>query len=433
MGVQISGDTGNVLATKGTYTGNLTIGGVLTYEDVTNVDSIGIVTARAGVLVGSGITLSKDGDIFATGVSTSTKVHVGVDTGVYGEDLVVTGNSRVTGITTFGDSDNPALMLNIDATSGLPAISIPHSIIHSGDTDTKISFPAADTITAETGGSERIRIDSNGYAGIGANDPHLYYSKTLVVNAGDGEGDGGGITIKGGSTHTNYLMFADSNSGAARYDGYVGYSHGSQRLDLATAGAARANIDSSGNLTIGNGNLVIGTSGKGIDFSATADSSGSMDNELFDDYEEGLFTPTIGSQYGSPSVSYQGSDNRRGRYVKVGKMVHVNCLVGWQGVTGSPSGNLRIGGLPFAHENVEHADPNDYTQSVGACYFQNLTLPFTNNGHTVVYIWGGYSTYVTLIQSNNNDSLAQVAINSGNNAASGTIKYVQFSLTYPAA
>jgi len=51
---------------------NASIGGVLTYEDVTNVDSIGIITARAGVLVGSGITLSKDGDIFATGVTTAT-------------------------------------------------------------------------------------------------------------------------------------------------------------------------------------------------------------------------------------------------------------------------------------------------------------------------------------------------------------------------
>ena len=51
---------------------NATIGGVLTYEDVTNVDSIGIITARAGVLVGSGITLSKDGDGFFTGVVTAT-------------------------------------------------------------------------------------------------------------------------------------------------------------------------------------------------------------------------------------------------------------------------------------------------------------------------------------------------------------------------
>ena len=40
--------------------------------------------------------------MFATGVSTSTKVHVGVDTGVYGEDLVVTGDARVTGILTIG-------------------------------------------------------------------------------------------------------------------------------------------------------------------------------------------------------------------------------------------------------------------------------------------------------------------------------------------
>ena len=49
---------------------NATVGGVLTYEDVTNVDSIGIITARAGVLVGSGITLSSDGDVFFTGIAT---------------------------------------------------------------------------------------------------------------------------------------------------------------------------------------------------------------------------------------------------------------------------------------------------------------------------------------------------------------------------
>ena len=51
---------------------NATVGGVLTYEDVTNVDSIGIITARSNILVGSGITLSPDGDIFATGISTIT-------------------------------------------------------------------------------------------------------------------------------------------------------------------------------------------------------------------------------------------------------------------------------------------------------------------------------------------------------------------------
>ena len=57
---------------NGSFSGNLTVGGVLTYEDVTNVDSVGLITARNGVVVGSGITLSKDGDGFFTGIVTAT-------------------------------------------------------------------------------------------------------------------------------------------------------------------------------------------------------------------------------------------------------------------------------------------------------------------------------------------------------------------------
>jgi len=93
---------GSVTADSANFSGNVSIGGTLTYEDVTNIDSVGLITARNGIVVGSGITLSKDGDIFATGITSSTKVHVGVDTGVYGEDLVVTGDARVTGILTIG-------------------------------------------------------------------------------------------------------------------------------------------------------------------------------------------------------------------------------------------------------------------------------------------------------------------------------------------
>ena len=55
---------------NGSFGGNLTVSGVLPYEDVTNVDSVGLITARNGVVVGSGITLSKDGDVFFTGVAT---------------------------------------------------------------------------------------------------------------------------------------------------------------------------------------------------------------------------------------------------------------------------------------------------------------------------------------------------------------------------
>jgi hypothetical protein len=299
----------------------------------TGVDIAGITTA-ATLKATTGIVTTLTATTGIVTNFTANAVNIGIDTGVYGEDLVVTGNTRVTGITTFGDSDNPASMLNIDATSGLPSISIPDSIIHSGDTNTKIRFPAADTVTVETGGSEAARFDSNGYLGLHITDPHLYYSKTLVVGA-ETEGDGGGITIKGASTHTNYLMFADSNSGAARYDGYIGYSHNSQKLHLASAGASRAYVDSSGNLTIGNGNLVIGTSGKGIDFSVTGDSSGTMSNELLDDYEEGAWQPTIGGN--NMSVNHA-------HYTKIGNFVHLDF-----DITGTASANGNtIAGLPFA-------------------------------------------------------------------------------------
>ena len=89
MGVQIQGDTGNVIATKGTYSGDVSIGGTLTYEDVTNIDSVGLITARQGIKIGTGVgvaaSISVDGNAeFAgivtasTSVSTSVKVGGGV-------------------------------------------------------------------------------------------------------------------------------------------------------------------------------------------------------------------------------------------------------------------------------------------------------------------------------------------------------------------
>ena len=89
MGVQIQGDTGNVIATKGTYSGDVSIGGTLTYEDVTNIDSVGLITARQGIKIGTGVgvaaSISVDGNAeFAgivtasTSVSTLAKVGGGV-------------------------------------------------------------------------------------------------------------------------------------------------------------------------------------------------------------------------------------------------------------------------------------------------------------------------------------------------------------------
>mgnify|MGYP005620031919 CR=1 FL=1 len=95
-----------------TFSNDVSIAGTLTYEDVTNIDAVGLVTARNGIVVGSGITLSKDGDGFFTGIVTATSfVGSGAElTGVastenirpntnatFLQNVVVVGTSTVTG------------------------------------------------------------------------------------------------------------------------------------------------------------------------------------------------------------------------------------------------------------------------------------------------------------------------------------------------
>ena len=73
-----------VSGTTGSFTGNVSVGGTLTYEDVTNVDSVGIVTARTGIKVLAG-------GINAVGVVTATTIHVGSATTIDGSGINVTG------------------------------------------------------------------------------------------------------------------------------------------------------------------------------------------------------------------------------------------------------------------------------------------------------------------------------------------------------
>lgn len=93
-----------------------------------------------------------------------------------------------------------------------------------------------------------------------------------------------------------------------------------------------------GNLSLGTGNLVIGTSGKGIDFSATP---GTGTSELLADYEEGTFTPSITG--GATGVSYT---TQSGTYTKVGRLVTFRLNLVMSAATANGTA-FKVGGLPF--------------------------------------------------------------------------------------
>jgi hypothetical protein len=94
-------------------------------------------------------------------------------------------------------------------------------------------------------------------------------------------------------------------------------------------------------LTVSTGNVIIGTAGKGIDFSADPSAAG-MTSELLDDYEEGTFTPVIVGATDAGAGTYT---TQRGSYTKVGRLVTYSIGLGWTAHTGT--GNMRIAGLPF--------------------------------------------------------------------------------------
>ena len=112
----------NVLSVGGTVNfvsdvsigGTVSIAGTLTYEDVTNVDAVGLITARDGIKVGSGITLSPDGDIFATGVVTATTFS-GAFSGD-GSSLTGVANTNVifTDKVSLGDNERVSLGIGSD-------------------------------------------------------------------------------------------------------------------------------------------------------------------------------------------------------------------------------------------------------------------------------------------------------------------------------
>jgi len=251
---------------------------------------------------------------------------------------------------------NPTFQdLSVDGSVTVPNDSISGDAIDGGHA-TPENITVGDTVNTEWLG---VNI-ADPVGRLHVNDPSGTYINMKFSHTGSGTTatDGFDIIYAG-----NDAYFTNRESGPFHW--YIG---GGEKLRLET----------NGNANLLAGNLIV-SNGKGIDFSAT---SGTGASELFDDYEEGTFTPTIVGTSTSGTGTYV-ANGQIGKYTKIGNRVCFNIYIEWTAHTGS--GNMNVSGLPFSSANgsnwygVCSARPNNISLTAG-----NYLTPLVLQASTTV-------------------------------------------------
>ena len=250
-------------------------------------------------------------------IDSSGRVLIGASTeGNESADELTIGSSGNTGITLrSGTSANTSLFFS-DATSGTAEYAGSVQYRH-----------ASDVMTFGTASTERMRLNSGGDLLLGltstpsGNGTNLWVSDGTVARLGlEKTGTGAVKTSIGAGSDRAFNIYNE------------------------TADHEIIKGETNGDVKITTGNLVIGTAGKGIDFSAT---SGTGTSELLDDYEEGTWNPVF-TDDGTSGNSASSYGDRVGWYVKIGNFVNVWCRVGAINFSGFNTSHAAfIKGLPY--------------------------------------------------------------------------------------
>ena len=388
-----------------TFTNSVSIGGTLTYQDVTNIDSVGLITARSGINVSGG------------------------------------------------------------------DVTISDSIIHLGDTNTKIRFPAADTISFETAGSERVRVDSNGNITQGVSGDATFAAiNSISANAArgieifkDGTDTGSAIKLAGdnGSGNKAYSQLGYSGANATAH--WANYNTGGTKVgEISITSAGRVGInETSPNATLHIKNAD-GANNR-LELVHANDSANEQNKITFKNNT---------TEYASITSGKDGSNNSIGLTFGTGGTERLRIesggrvLIGETSVSGSTqklvignggnenfefspamtSNNLNGGLIEYLHRNDGNTRPdlNLYTGGAGAIkFYTNGTERFriksdgkvgigTNNPSQIFNICGtnvkpviGHITAHTPLYSSyngqNNTSLEITSSGTGTNVAGLTI------------
>jgi len=201
--------------------------------------------------------------------------------------------------------------------------------------------------------------DTSASVGIGTDSPLAPFEVMSTTNPlamfSYNDSFNGELFIAGTQVNAGY----DRNANAILYLNYNGYANGpTQFRDTIIAdGKTNALLTVDGSetdVTINVGNLVIGTAGKGIDFSNQASPAAGMTSELLDRYEEGTFTVALGGTDDS------GLTNATAYYTRIGNLVYWAYYS--QGSTlASGTGSATITGLPFTSASTGNLQYHIFT------------------------------------------------------------------------
>ena len=196
----------------------------------------------------------------------------------------------------------------------------------------------------------------------------------IKLNAASG---GGSVSLEAPTSTTNdanvefKLPVADGTSGQALT------TNASGQLAFATISSNPTTTSGTDNFTVADGNLVIGTSGHGIDFSAASGSAAGASSSILDDYEEGTWTVEIVNGFAS-GLTYS---TQAGHYRKIGTLVEFNFFILIANESNDTNAQPIKISLPFTQ------DGSSSKRGHGIVTYHNIqsAYPDSQNPHIYVY------------------------------------------------
>jgi len=406
--------SGNITATTGTFSGNVSVGGVVTYEDVTSIDSVGVVTARAGIKIGAGQSVSAVSGIVTyygdgsklSGVESGVVNFVASGTIPNGSTVIIKTDGTVSTITqtsvgpsvgsevVFDSGNTTYISAAYDSNSGKVVIAYMDGTTRGAAivgtvSGNSISFGSASQFESGTVGYISATFDSN--------------SNKVVIIYQDIDSGGRGTGIVGTVSGTSISFGSATTFGSSVTMSFSStYDASNQKVVAAYRDVINSNcsaiVGTVSGTSISFGSPVVLNSGTSTYTSSTYDSS---NNKVVISYNDGANsyhgTSRVGTvsgtsiSFGSEVVFNSGSTQLiASTYNSTNEKVVISYRDDGAGFTGRAIvGTVSGTSISFGSEVVFNSGN---TQDIGTIYDSS------NNKVVIVYRDNGNSNYGTAVE-----------------------------------